>query len=66
MTVCHPTQIGDQDIKNLINISIELSRFGDGTKLKAVDGTMNCTDPSSPQDGTIDWTLGKTGDLNQW
>ncbi|KUI60688.1 hypothetical protein VP1G_07856 [Cytospora mali] len=57
--------IGDQDIKDLINESIELAKVGDSTKLGTVDGTMNCTtadDPSNTRNGTIDWTLRKAGD----
>lgn len=54
-----PTQIGDQDLKDLINESIELARVGDGTKLDAVHGTMNCntSDVNSPLNGTIIWSL---------
>ncbi|ROW06433.1 hypothetical protein VMCG_04307 [Cytospora schulzeri] len=56
--------IGDQDLKDLMNTSIELAKFGDGTKLHTVDGSMNCTtsmDPDNSQEGTIYWTLRKTG-----
>lgn len=47
-----------------MNTSIELARFGDGSKLHTVDGSMNCTtamDPDNPLEGTIYWTLRKTG-----
>lgn len=56
--------IGDQDLRVLMNTSIEMARFGDGTKLHVVDGSMNCTTPAdsdSPRGGTIYWTLRRTG-----
>lgn len=47
-----------------MNMAIKLAKFGDGTKLHTVDGSMNCTTSMGADDsqgGTIYWTLRKTG-----